>query len=369
MKAAIDIGPLTSGDRVRGVGFYTRELIKSLEKELAKHKGITIDKLSSEKILQESHNYDIVHIPYFNPFSLTVPQKLNTKVVVNIHDATPLLFPKQYKPGLRGKMNFFRQKSRLRNVDAVIAISESAKKDIVRFYAVPKELVHVTHLAAGDHFKVLPKSSKVLSKTKSKYSLPKKYVLYAGDVNYNKNIPTLVEAANAAKVPLVIVGQQAEVVKQGYTTTLRNLEGPRDWARYVFGKPHPEHAHYEKLGRLIRKTKTTCTGFVPEEDFVAILNLATVYCQPSYAEGFGLPVVQSAMCGTQVIASKIQTLVEIAEDYATFFDGNSPKDLSKLLKKAFDNPKKLSNAKVNRIKKRFNWEKTAEETLQVYKSI
>src|SRR5438874_882402 len=95
-KIAIDSGPLSSGHSVRGVGTYTRELINALGKKVEAVNFRSAD-LS---------NYDLVHYPYFGIFSRTLPSKNVTKTVVTIHDLIPLLYPKHYPPGIRGKINF-----------------------------------------------------------------------------------------------------------------------------------------------------------------------------------------------------------------------------------------------------------------------
>ena len=104
-KVAIDSGPLTSGHKVRGVGVYTRELIKALKKE---SKGLKIEAVNFKKA--DLTKYDLVHYPYFNPFFVTLPQKKPTKIVVTIHDLIPLIYPKNYPPGIQGKLKFQIQK-------------------------------------------------------------------------------------------------------------------------------------------------------------------------------------------------------------------------------------------------------------------
>src|SRR3972149_9760559 len=154
----------------------------------------------------ENGKYDIVHYPYFFPYALTLPpQKNGKKVVVTIQDLIHLVYPKQYPPGFRGRLNLLRQKSRLKNIDAVITISETSKKDIVRFLGISAEKIHVVYLAPRKVFKKLEIGDWKLE-IKKRYGLPDRYVLYVGDVNYNKNIPGLIQACKLAGIPLVIVG-------------------------------------------------------------------------------------------------------------------------------------------------------------------
>lgn len=367
MKIAIDSYPLTSGDKIRGVGEYTRRLLDALKK-IKQLKNLKIEAVSLAA--DDISDFDLLHVPYFNPFQLTVPKDVGTRLVITIHDLIPLVYPKHYPPGIRGWVNLQVQKIRLKKVNAIITDSETSKKDIVRFLGVDATKVFSTHLASAKHFRVIKDKTK-LEKVKKKYKLPSKFVLYVGDVNYNKNIPGLIEACFLAKTPLVIVGKQAkEIEEQGID--LHSISGPRDWFRFLLNKPHPELAHYAKILRAFKSNKQIMRlGFVPKDDLVEIYNLATVYCQPSFYEGFGLPVLEAMSCGIPVVAVKTQALVEIVEKGAMFADPKNPEDLSEKIKTVFTNnkiQKELSKKGLKNVS-RYSWGKTAKETLSVYSSV
>src|SRR5258708_1333689 len=130
MKVAIDSGPLNSSDNIRGIGFHTRELVKELAK--LQDENFKLDVVDFTKT--DLSKYDVVHYQYFRPHALTVPfKKPAEKVVVTIHDLIRLIYPDAYPAGIKGSIYFMLQKFNLRNVDTFITISETSKKDIVRF--------------------------------------------------------------------------------------------------------------------------------------------------------------------------------------------------------------------------------------------
>lgn len=371
MKVAIDSSPLTSGHAVRGIGAHTRELIGGLN--ALRDKGLTIDAFdfSLNKNKLTNGKYDIVHYSYFHPHFVTLPtSKLGKKVIVTIHDVIRLIYPDKYPPGLRGNIRFLLQKSLLKNVDRIITISETSKKDICRFLDLPPEKVSVVYLAPRTIFRRIDNTLD-LEGIKKKYNLPDKFVLYVGDVNYNKNIPTLLSACKIAKLSLVIVGKQAKEI-EGLTLDLRHLKGPQDWVRFIFGKPHPELAHLTRLSEKFNKEKNIIRlGFLPDKDLVGIFNLATLYCQPSYYEGFGLSFLEAMASETPIVASKVQVHVEIAGNAALFVDPRSSKDMAdNFLKIVKDKKLRNSLRKLGLLRvKKFSWEKTAQETIKVYEKV
>ncbi len=349
MRVAIDNGPLSSGHSVRGVGAYTRELINAL--------GSQAEAVDFAKT--DLSDYDILHYPYFNPFIVTLPFRKTAKIVVTIHDLIPLLYPTHYVPGIKGDIKYFVNKILIKKVDAIITDTETSKKDIVRFLSVPYEKVHVVYLAPRKIFKKIV-DKKMLKSIQEKYNLPKEFVLYVGDINYNKNIPGLINAARIAKMPLVIVGKQAVEIED-LARDMKSISGVRDFIRFLLGKPHPELKHYQEIVKsLENNTDVFRLGYVSDEDLVAIYNLSSIYCQPSFYEGFGLPVLEAVTCGSKVVASRTQALVEVLGNASIYFDPKSPDEIARALK---------INTKNGKLPREYSWTKTAKETMDVYKSI
>lgn len=366
MKIAINTGPLESGNSVRGIGFHTKELLSAINKVIHEYKNLEIIPVDLFKV--KVGKYDLVHYTSFNPYFFSLPFKKQAKrVVLTIHDLIYLVYPDSYPPGIKGKIRFFIQKLLIRSVDKIITISNASKADIVKFLGVSPERVSVVYLAAKGELKRISTGT-ILHQIKTKYHLPEEFVLYVGDINYNKNIPTLMRACRIANVPLVIVGKQALDIQDG-GMTLRDIHGPLDWIRFVSGRPHPELAHYSLLLEEFKKSENVfCLGFVPDNDLSVIYSLATVYCQPSYYEGFGLPLLEAMVCGLPVVASRIGAHVEIGEEACLYVNPHKPEDVAQKITSLFTD----TNLRNSLIKKgfaqvkRYSWEKTARETLKVY---
>lgn len=320
MKIAILNGSSAKADSIRGIGVHTNELLRQLK--------LSINN-SQFSITEDIKQADVIHFTKFRPFFRDLPLKKdkNQKWVLTIHDLIPLIYPQIYRPSLKGTINYFINRFLIRNyVDQIITISETSKKDICRFLGVNPNIVNVIYLAPRENFKK--------NKVTKKYDLPNKFVLYTGDINYNKNIPNLVKACEMANLPLVIAGKQAKEVENMDLT-------------------HSETSHLEGVNfrNVIR------LGYVSNETLNDLYNLCYCYIQPSFYEGFGLPVLEAIACGSAVVVSKTQALVEILGNGIDYIDPTDPNNMAK----GILNPNK--NVKLPR---KYSWKRTAEETLNVY---
>lgn len=346
MRIAIDISPLSTGHSIRGVGFYLTNLKRALEKYFSSNSYTYFTQTKNV-----SKDADIIHYPYFDPFFLTLPLFKNKKTIITVHDLTPLVLPDLFPVGIKGKLKWLLQRKLLRSADAIITDSSSSKKDIARIADIEENKIHVVYLAAGEEFgKITDKQ--ILEKTRKKYSLPKKFALYVGDVTANKNLPRLIKACLRANVALVMVGKAL--------------------ANENFDKNNPWNKDLVEVQDLAKQNKAIIRlGFVPDEDLVALYNLATVFIMPSLYEGFGLPVVEAMQSGCPVVSSHEGSLKEVVGEAGYIIDPYSIEDMSKAVKEIMGNivlQKKLSEKGLIQAKK-FSWEKTAGATNEVYKSL
>lgn len=366
MKVAIDISPIKTGHflkhRVRGTGVYLENLKRSLLKYHPENKYIFFTR--GEKLPKDT---DLVHYPYFEPFFRTLPLFRKYKTVITIHDLTPMVFPKEFPAGIRGKIKWQMQKYALKKADAIITDSNSSKKDIVKFVGVKPGRVHVVYLAAGEQYKKIKDQASKIKDLRNKYKLPDKFVLYVGDATWNKNLPRLIQAIHLTDIPLVMVGKALAEEKLDRTNPWnKDLVKVQNMIRNQESRPAGALA---KRPEIINQIITL--GFVPTEELVTFYNLATVFAMPSLYEGFGLPILEAMSCGCPVVTSKEGSMPEVAGDASFYVDPYNIYGIAKGIEKVFSNTalqKELSEKGLLRAKK-FSWEKTARETIKVYEKV
>lgn len=338
----IKIVPLPSGSEAetRGIGFYRTNLINALKKFFP-----------DLKLMADSPGKpgpDLVHYPFFDFFFRTLPLSHPQPVVVTIHDVIPLLFPNHFPPGIRGKLNLLYQKHVLKGVTKIITDSEVSRRDIAMTLGMPEKKIAVVHLAANPEIKKV-NHQPTLMKIKRKYHLPEEFLLFVGDLNWNKNILGTLAVAKRLKLPLVVVGKAAKEMPQDPTN-------PWNRDRVAF------------INRSQEDQKIICPGFVPTQELAAIYSLATVYLQLSFYEGFGLPLLEAMACECPVVAADTSSLPEVGGEGAIFVDPTNLDVVATIIEKVRKNLRfrsKLIKAGKKQVAK-FAWEKTAQDTLAVY---
>lgn len=330
-----------AGSGPRGIDVYTRKLSEHISKALP-HESLIVSRDQKGKV-----PVNLVHYTFFDPFFLTLWGKVpkNTPYVVTVHDLIPLRFPEHFPSGLRGKLKYQLQKIALKRAAAIITDSESSKTDIAKYIVYPKDRIHVVPLAAGS-----VSATVALGKTIAKeYNLPSSYILYVGDINWNKNVVGLINAFSKIKdnkTALVLVGKA--FTGSVTTSELRAIDNAI------------EHSPKKQL---IKKL-----GFLPTHHLSAIYKGAILYIQPSWYEGFGFPVIEALSQGTPVLSSNCGSLPEVGGEYVHYFDPNDQDDLIDKLQVLLANNMlrtKYHEAGITWSKK-FNWKNVAEETLRVY---
>lgn len=336
--------PSIAGHIFRGSGTYYLNLLKALKKD----KRLNVREISLSEPAKE---FDLIHYPYFDSFFITMPllgTLGSTPHVVTVHDLIPHKYPDKFPVGLRGLFKWSLQKSSLQRAKAIITDSLASKKDIVKIAAIKEDKISVIPLAADSDFKKINNQNALVG-VSAKFNLPDNFILHVGDLNYNKNIDGLIAAfSQFADVyndfSLVLVGR-GFIDPSPVLTEFSN----------VLKKYHLDN----KIIRLAGLNKN---------ELVSLYNLSRVYVQPSFDEGFGLPVLEAFACQTPVVSSNTGSLPEVAGNAALYINPHQVSEITLALKRILSDyslRKDLIEKGNERVKK-FTWEKTAQETINLY---
>lgn len=256
------------------------------------------------------------------------------KKIVFIHDAMYYTHPEYFN--LKERLYLYPTKLLQLNCNKVITISESEKKRLIKIGFQKDIDIEVVYNGIGAGFKSKEKldPSKIPT-IRNKYKLPHNFLLYVGRLNIRKNIKHLLEAMPHCSEDISLI---------------------------IVGKVDNKMFDYEKLiNNLNIHNRVIKLGFVENEDLPYIYALATIFCYPSYEEGFGIPPLESMSAGVPVVVSNRSCLPEVCGEAGSYADPDSPKSIAiainKLLldSKLYDEKKRLGFEQV----KKYSWVKSA----------
>lgn len=345
LKVLIDNSPMHDGNAIRGVGSYTRFLTQTLMSSKKIELALSKDRPGDFKP-------DLIHYPFFDLFLPTLPLLQRHKTIVTIHDVIPLLYPQFYPVGKRGRLALLKQKLALRQTAAVITDSQASRTDISRYLKYPLEKIHVVPLAGNPQLQVL--GNVELAQIKRRYRLPSKYLLYVGDINYNKNLPNLIKTLKFLpnNIKLVCVG------KNFY---------PHDIPEWQWIESQLALSDVVERVKFITDLPSSASA-----DLAGIYQGALAYIQPSLYEGFGLPLLEAMTCQTPVICAQNSSLTEVALNKALLVENATAEDfataVTELLTWSTDKRQAFVKAAAQHAR-RFTWRKTAQATLAVYQQV
>jgi glycosyltransferase involved in cell wall biosynthesis len=289
-------------------------------------------------LLAWSDRLDWLHLPV-HPWARWYP----CPVGVTLHDVCGMHLARCYEDDrlLNGEENVRRQ---LDLASAYIAVSESTRQDIRKFFGVPVERIYVAHHGVDSFF--YPSVSDA-ERVKQKYGL-RDYILTVNALQVNKNHERLLQAYNKLRrerqvdMPLVLVGRGG-IGGEDIQEAINRFE-PNGAVRYL--------------------------NYVPREDLRGLYSGATLVVNPSLCEGFGLPILESMACGAPVALSSTTSFPEVGGDVALYFD---PLDVDTIAETLWQG---LSNFTLREDLRhrgqahvaQFSWEHAALATISAYRS-
>jgi len=353
LNVLLDTSPLSTGSEIRGIGTYTRLLKAALEAR-DDVRVIPIEKKADIKTLQKEKldpKTTVIHYPFYDLYFPTLPLLRKFKTVVTVHDVIPLKFPEFYKPGKKGHVTFYKQALALKSTDAVITDSQASKTDIEKYLKIKASIVHPVYLAAPPE--VVAQSESAQQQVLEQLNLPKKYVLYVGDINYNKNIPQLIKI-------LKFIPNDIHLVCVGKNFVEQDIPEWRWIEAQIALSDVSERIHF-----------VTELGVEAVTQLSALYSGAIVYVQPSLYEGFGLPVLEAMQAKCPVVCSNNSSLIEVASDQAILVESTAEgmaEGVNEVLGWSKTHRQEVLKAAYT-WSQQFTWTKVASETVEVYRRV
>jgi len=293
----------------------------------------TLDRIAGTRL-------DLTH----SPTPLLLPTRGRT--IVTVCDLFFLDFPGQADKQAR---THFRKRiaAALRDADAIVTISEYTKNELRERFGLDPAKITATLLGLNPVFRSDPAPTEIEAVRRA-FVLPAEFLLFVGATEPRKNLLGLIDAlalvhARGRKIPLAIVGRPG-----GDADRLERRIGERG------------------LGEWVHRP-----GYLDDLEVRALYHAASALVFPSFREGFGLPLIEALACGLPAAVAGAGALPEVGGEAALYFNPDDPADIAETLLRILDDNglRRVLRAKGRERARLFRWEKTAEETLALYKAV
>jgi len=375
MRVVFDARHLQTVSRTRGIGRYSRNLLAAFARQAPADISWTLLTLRSFAPADRSplppHRVratvrlrrpelsmlalDPILLPFelagqgdlYHSVQLGLPALVRMPVVLTIHDLAPLHWPEHYLRSPHSRVGHAWQYALARGADAIIAVSEATRRDVIDRLRIPAERIHVVSEAVDPAFAAGADPAD-RGAARTRIAVPGRYVLYVGQFDPRKNMDALFGAfARAAArddaLRLVIVGTLGKLASFLRAALERSALDP---ARVVI------------------------TGNVDDRTLAALYAGAECLLHPAHFEGFGLTALEALACGTPVVAYRAGAVAEVVGDAGLLVEPG-PDTLGDALVRFLDDPA-LAAALRARTRSRaaaFSWDRTAAETIAVYRAL
>lgn len=284
---------------------------------------------------------DVAHFQYVAPPVCPCP------TMVTIHDISFEFFPEYFKPAERRRMKMLIPYS-ARKASHIITISEFSKRQMIETYGLAEDKISVTYLGVSNRFKQT-RNPEVLERILSRFKIRRPYLLGVGNIQPRKNLKRLIAV-------------YARLLKEDQIDHELVLVGNPAWKSSEIKHAMVDHGLQDRVH---------FTGYVTEDELVALYNLAHIFVYPSLYEGFGLPVLEAMACGTPVVTSNVSSIPEVAGDAALLVDPQSDSEIKNAIIKLVNNPEFYYTIVQKGIQQanRFAWEETAKQTFGLYNRV
>ena len=286
---------------------------------------------------------DVLHSPDFIP-----PFRRRSPAVITIHDLAFLRYPSLLTPA---SARYYGQvDDAVVSAEAIVAVSESTKRDLLQLLGANEQKIHVVPEAADPSYRALD-DPRAVAKVAGRYALDPGFFLFVGTLEPRKNLPALIKAYALVRERHQAVGAPKLV-----------LVGSRGWlCEDIFALV--EQLHLSDDVRFL--------GPVGTDDLVGLYNGAIALVFVSLYEGFGLPALEAMACGTPVIAANVSSLPEVVGDAALLVSPHDIEEIAAAMGRLVCDAELRQDLRGRGLARarQFSWERAARETLAVYRTV
>ncbi|MGB9898578.1 glycosyltransferase family 4 protein [Thermanaerothrix sp.] len=268
--------------------------------------------------------------------------------IITINDLSHLIL-RHFYPWLDGFYWRFVQPFILRNAQRIIAISESTKRDLIRFYHLDPDKIVTIYPSCDEEFRQ-PCGPWRLKQVQSKYGLPKSFIMYVGSFGVHKNVKTLIRAF--AQVAREVPHGLVLVRGAHHTTSDRSVE--------------------QEVSALGLEDRVWILGPIPDDELPCFYHLADLFVLVSLNEGFGLVLLEAMACGTPILAARSGGMPEVVGDAAYLIDNPmDPAEVASAIIMLLSDQQKLAEMSIKGLERsqNFTWEQTAKRTVELYETV
>lgn len=273
------------------------------------------------------------------------------KKVVSVMDMASSVYIDRFFKSRLAKITWRWHIRKLQNADKIIAISESTKHDVIVWAGIPSQNITVVPLGVPEQLASIPENAEEDKEVRTKLGILGEYFLYVGGLQFNKNIPGLIEAfaslaGHRESIALIMAGET------------------RFW-------PEEQQA----LNKQIKAKGLYCSvkmiGWVSGRQLAALYRGAVALVHPSFYEGFGLTTLEAMFYGCPVITSNTSSLPEVVGEAGVLENPRQPLDFAKAMDQILINPEQRAKRQAAGIKRaqKFSWAETARQTLNIYNQL
>ncbi len=309
---------------------------------------------------------DVVHTHtwYVAMAGFLAKRLYNIPFVLTTHSLEPLRAWKAEQLGSGYAMSSWMERTALLEADAIIAVSNGTKADVLRAYDVPAERIHVIYNGIDlDEYQQTADTT-ALRQYGVDPSIP--YVLFVGRITRQKGVTHLVDAIRYLPPDTQIV------LCAGAPDTPEIAAEMR--AKVDEARQHNPHIVW--IEKMVTRAET-----------IQLYSYARVFCCPSVYEPFGIINLEAMACRAPVVASATGGILEVVVDGETGYlvpfkqdpitsfpvDGEQfARDLGARLTTLLQDPaacKRFGEAGRKRVEQHFAWSNIADQTIALYQEL